>query len=192
MINFIREFFQRIKFWTHADRIGPDIPTSYWKLFFKSTMIALCKSKFKYFDESAEFRAGSYATGCSRISMGKRVIIRPFSYIQTDASDDGADITIEDDVMLGPGVHIYTNNHTFSNLNKSFIDQGYDEVKEVILKKGCWIGANTIILAGVVIGENSVIGAGSIVTKSIPSYVVAVGSPAKVIKKLNKNDKNQK
>ncbi|OGE30439.1 acetyltransferase [Candidatus Daviesbacteria bacterium RIFCSPHIGHO2_02_FULL_36_13] len=184
MISFL-EFFQRIKYWINADRIGPDIPTSYWKLFFKSTMVTLCKSKFKYFDETAEFRAGSYATGCSKISIGKRVIIRPFSYIQTEASDDGADITIEDDVMLGPGVHIYTNNHTFSNPNKPFIDQGYDEVKEVILKKGCWIGANVIILAGVTIGENSVIGAGSVVTKSIPDRTIAVGAPAKVIKKLN-------
>lgn len=184
MINLLKEFIGRIKYWINADRIGPDIPTSYWKLFFKSTMISLCKSKFKHFEETAEFRAGSYATGCSKICIGKRVIIRPFSYIQTDASVDGADIAIEDDVMLGPGVHIYTNNHSFSNPVIPFIDQGYDDVKEVVLKRGCWIGANTIILAGVVIGKNSVIGAGSVVTKSIPDNSVAVGSPAKVIKKI--------
>lgn len=189
MTNFIGEFFKRIKFWINADRIGPDIPTSYWKLFFKSTMIDLCKSKFKHFDETAEFRAGSYAIGCSKISIGKRVIIRPLSYIQSDASDDGADIVIEDDVMLGPGVHILTSNHNFSNPNISIIDQGYDGVKEVILKKGCWIGANVVILPGVTIGNNCVIGAGSIVTKSIPDRVVAVGAPARVIKKIDSKRK---
>jgi acetyltransferase-like isoleucine patch superfamily enzyme len=48
----------------------------------------------------------------------------------------------------------------------------------VTLRRGCWIGANVTILAGVDIGENAVIGAGSVVTKSIPAYVVAVGNPA--------------
>ncbi|RYY14386.1 MAG: acyltransferase, partial [Chitinophagaceae bacterium] len=56
--------------------------------------------------------------------------------------------------------------------------------EQVVLKKGCWIGANAIILPGVTIGENSVVGAGSIVTKSIPDRVVAVGSPARVVKKI--------
>lgn len=186
MIKFIREFFERIKYWTSADRIGPDIPTSYWKLFFKSTMINLCKSKFKDFDETAEVRPGAFITGCRKISIGKRVVIRPFSFIQTDASDDGEAIIIEDDVMIGPGVHIYTNNHAFKNPNIPLIDQGYGEVAKVILKRGCWIGANVVILPGVTIGENSVIGAGSIVNKSIPKKVVAAGVPAKIIKKIKK------
>jgi len=101
MTSFLFEVYNRIKYWISADRIGPDIPTSYWKLFFKSTMLSLCKSKFKYFDDTAEFRPSSVATGCSKISIGKRVVIRHFSFIGTDGSDEGADIIIEDDVMLG-------------------------------------------------------------------------------------------
>ena len=54
----------------------------------------------------------------------------------------------------------------------------------VILRKGCWIGANSIILPGVEIGENSVVGAGSIVTKSFPKGVVIAGNPAKLIKEI--------
>jgi acetyltransferase-like isoleucine patch superfamily enzyme len=67
------------------------------------------------------------------------------------------------------------------------IDQGYGPSRTVIIKKGAWIGANAIILRGVTIGENSVIGAGSVVTKSIPPRVVAVGCPAKIIKYLDNN-----
>jgi acetyltransferase-like isoleucine patch superfamily enzyme len=94
-------------------------------------------------------------------------------------------IIIEDDVMIGSGVHIYVENHCFDNLNIPIIDQGHSQARQVILRKGCWIGANAIILPGVTIGENVVVGAGSIVTKSIPSKAVAVGSPAKVIKKIS-------
>ena len=91
-------------------------------------------------------------------------------------------ITIEDDVMMGSGVHIYVNNHKFDQKDIPLIDQGYYPDQPVVLKNGCWIGANAIILPGVIIGRNSVIGAGSIVTKSVPDGVVAVGSPAKIIK----------
>lgn len=186
MTDLLFEIFPRFKYWITADRIGPDIPTSYWKLFFKSTMVSLCKSKFKRFDKTAEVRPGAFITGCSKISIGERVIIRPFSVIQTDASKNGEEIVIEDNVMVAPGVHIYTNNHSFSDPSKPLIDQGYDEVAKVILRKGCWIGANVIILAGVTVGENSVIAAGSIVTRSIPARVVAAGIPARVVKKLRK------
>ena len=91
-------------------------------------------------------------------------------------------IIIEDDVMIGSGVHIYVANHRFSRKDVSIIDQGHFPGKQVSLKKGSWIGANAIILPGVIIGENSVVGAGSVVTKSIPNGVVAAGNPAKIIK----------
>lgn len=55
----------------------------------------------------------------------------------------------------------------------------------IYLKKGCQIGMGSIIMPGVTIGEGAIIGAGSVVTKDIPAWTVAVGSPAKVIKVLN-------
>jgi acetyltransferase-like isoleucine patch superfamily enzyme len=91
-------------------------------------------------------------------------------------------IVIEDDVMMGSGVQIYVNNHRFDIPNIPVIDQGYYRDEMVVLKQGCWIGANAIILPGVTIGINSVVGAGSIVTKSVPDGVLVVGSPAKIIK----------
>ncbi|MBQ2259669.1 MAG: sugar O-acetyltransferase, partial [Spirochaetales bacterium] len=54
-----------------------------------------------------------------------------------------------------------------------------------------WIGTGTIILAGVEIGDGSIVGAGSVVTKSIPSNVIAYGNPCKVIRKLTEEDKKR-
>src|SRR5262249_41348902 len=56
------------------------------------------------------------------------------------------------------------------------------DCRTIIIEDDVWIGANTIVLPGVTIGRGSVIGAGSVVTKSIPSMVVAAGNPARVIK----------
>jgi acetyltransferase-like isoleucine patch superfamily enzyme len=144
-------------------------------------MLALCKSKFKYFADSAELRPGAYAVFCSRISVGNRVVIRPGSQLMADMH---VGITIEDDVLLGPGIHIYVNNHRFDDAKTPIIDQDYFPSAPVVLKKGCWVGANAIILAGVTIGQNSVVAAGSIVTKSIPDRVVAAGCPARVIRQM--------
>ncbi len=55
---------------------------------------------------------------------------------------------------------------------------------KIIIKQGAWIGAGVIILPNVTIGECAVVGAGAVVTKDVPAYTVAVGVPAKVIKKL--------
>jgi len=180
----LSEILDRITFWKAADRLGPDIPYTHWRLHFKSTMLALCKKKFKHFGDGAEFRPGAYAVDCSKISLGRRVIIRPGSMFFGDPHESGASITIEDDVMLGSGVHIYVQNHRFNDPQKPIIDQGDHPSKPVILKQGCWIGSNTIILPGVTIGKNAVIGAGSVVTKDVPCRVIAVGNPARVIRKI--------
>lgn len=173
-----------MKFWRHTNRIGPDIPGTHWRLYFPSLMLKLCKSKFKHFDDTAEFRPGAYAVGCSQISIGKRVAIRPHTMLHGETDTLDTSIIIEDDVMIGCGVHIYVENHRFDSLDIPIIDQGHHQSELVILKRGCWIGANVIILPGVSIGENTVVGAGAIVTKSLPAGVVAVGNPAKVIREI--------
>lgn len=179
----ITEIYKKIKFCIQADRIGPDMPFTHWMLHYHSTMLRLCGKKFKKFADSAEFRAGAYAIGCSKIEIGKRVVIRPGCMLFGLTVDPlETSIIIEDDVMLGAGVHIYVNNHKFDRTDIPLIDQGYYPDKAVILKKGCWIGANAILLPGVTVGENAVVGAGAVVTKSVPDRVVAAGNPAKIIK----------
>jgi acetyltransferase-like isoleucine patch superfamily enzyme len=181
----IFDIYKKIKFCINTDRIGPDIPFTHWKLHFQNQMLSLCKRKFKKFSNSAQVRAGAYIVGCSKIEIGDRVIIRPSTMLFGETVlDMECSIKIEDDVMIGAGVHIYVNNHKFDDTNIPLIDQGYYPDEPVILKRGCWIGAYAIILPGVTVGENSVVGAGSIVTKSIPDRVVAVGNPAKVVRNI--------
>lgn len=181
----IGDVIKKIKYCCNADRIGPDLPFTHWKLHFKHSMLKICKKKFKKFANTAEVRAGAYIVGCSQIEIGEQVIIRPNSMLFGETVDPiGVSIVIEDNVMLGSGVHIYVNNHKFDNPDIPIIDQGYYPDQQVVLKTGCWIGANSIILPGVTIGKNAVVGAGSIVVKSIPERSVAVGSPARVIKTL--------
>lgn len=177
----ITEIIKRIKFCYKTDRIGPDIPFTHWKLYFNSTMKKLCKDKFLFFDDSAEFRSGAYAVYCSSIKIGKNVVIRPNTML---LADESTIIDIQNNVMLGPGVQMYTDNHDFNDITRPIIEQEHYQLKNITIEKDSWIGANSIILTGVTIGEHSVIGAGSVVTKNIPSYCVAVGNPCKVIKEL--------
>lgn len=180
----IFELFSRIKFWKNTDRLGPDIAGTHYKLYFKKAGRQLCKKKFKHFGEGAEFRPGAFAFGCSKISLGDKVVIRPTTMLFADIRPNGAEIIIEDNVLIGSGVHFYVTNHRFDNPLEPIINQGHYDSKPILVKAGTWIGANAIILPGVIIGKNSVIGAGSIVTKSVPDFTVVAGNPAKIIKKL--------
>ncbi|KAF4811352.1 putative acetyltransferase [Colletotrichum siamense] len=90
-------------------------------------------------------------------------------------------VIIGNRVQLGPNVSIYSAGHETSVLSRiKFVEFG----DPVYIEDDAWIGGGTIILPGVTIGKGSTIGAGSIVTKSIPPYSVAMGAPAKVVKKL--------
>jgi acetyltransferase-like isoleucine patch superfamily enzyme len=150
-------------------------------------MKILCTKKFKHFGKNSELRYGSHIDCCSKISIGDFVTIRPGSFLFADPEPGGAGIVIENYVLLGSNIHIYTNNHEFNNTEIPIYHQGYPTASienTVILREGCWIGANVVILPGVEIGCNSVIGAGSVVTKSIPPKVLAAGNPAKFLKML--------
>lgn len=182
---------KKLLFWIKCKRIGPDVPLTHLLLHSKFWGKWLCKKKFKGFGEGSEFRAGAYAIETDKILIGKNVTIRPGTMLFASPSQTQgvAQIIIEDYALIGSGVHVYVSNHSFSDFNTPIYFQGHSAVKRVHIKEGCWIGANSIILPGVTIGKNAVIGAGSVVTKTVPDYAVAVGSPAKVIRKINEPSK---
>ncbi|KAI8220662.1 hypothetical protein K4K53_007685 [Colletotrichum sp. SAR 10_77] len=90
-------------------------------------------------------------------------------------------VTIGDRVQFGPNVSIYTAGHDTSVLSRiKFVEYGLP----VTIEDDCWVGGGVTIMPGVTIGRGTTVGSGAVVTKSLPAYSVAVGSPAKVIKKL--------
>jgi maltose O-acetyltransferase len=93
---------------------------------------------------------------------------------------DTMKITIGDNVFFGPGVHVYTATHPLDAEARRTVENS----KPVSIGNDCWIGGNTVICPGVTIGNGVTIGAGSVVTKDIPDNTLAVGNPAKVIRKL--------
>ncbi len=100
---------------------------------------------------------------------------------------DDTHIYVGDNVMFGPHVTVATAGHpVWPDLRRV----GYQYNAPVHIGKNCWIGAGAIILPGVTIGDDTVIGAGSVVTKDIPSKVIAVGNPCRVLREINERDQN--
>ena len=85
-------------------------------------------------------------------------------------------------VSFGPFVSIFGATHETDVQSRR---RGVEYSKPVAIGDDCWIGGNVTIMAGVTIGKGCTIGAGSIVTRDIPDFSVAVGSPAKVVKKVD-------
>ena len=103
-------------------------------------------------------------------------------------------ITIGNDVLIAPCVHLNTAAHPIELVERLTPDwsPGSSEYRfrtyalPIKIGNGCWIGANVVVLPGVTIGGGAVIGAGSVVTKDIPANVVAVGNPCRVVRDINR------
>lgn len=108
--------------------------------------------------------------------IGNHSNIGPYNYIGCSGK-----ITIGNNVMLGPRVSIYAENHVFDNPNRTIKEQGVEKLA-VVIEDDCWIASNVVITAGVTIGKGSVIAAGAVLTESVAPYSVMGGVPAKLIK----------
>lgn len=95
---------------------------------------------------------------------------------------DGMKVEIGNNVFFGPHVQLYTASHPLDAMERRTVEFS----KPISIGNDCWVGGNTVICPGVKIGNGCTIGAGSVVTKDIPDNSLAVGNPAKVIRKLNK------
>ena len=131
----------------------------------------------------------SIARNCTLIctgviaQKGKGIIIGNNSGINAGTYLGGqGGIEIGDNVIIGPGVKIFSENHNFSDFKINIKDQGVTR-NGVFIDDNCWIGAGVTILAGVTIGEGSVIAAGSIVTKAVAPHSIIAGVPGRVLKK---------
>lgn len=97
-------------------------------------------------------------------------------------------ITIGNKVLIADKVYLADNLHGYMDINKPVIDQPIQQTKEVMIGDGAWLGENVCVI-GASVGKQSVIGANSVVTQDIPDYCIAVGSPAKIIKRYSFDNK---
>lgn len=134
----------------------------------------------------------------NKFSLGKYSVVENFSCINNAVGDliigdytrIGLGNTIIGPARIGNHVNLAQNitvtglNHNFSDVTRRIDEQGVS-TKLVTIEDDVWIGANSVILAGVTVGKHSVVGAGSVVSRDVPPYSLCVGSPAKVIKQYN-------
>jgi len=165
------------------------------KLFF------LCKDKIEKYNKTS-YRQPKLREKILRKlfnSVGKNIYIEPFFYcdygINISVGDnvylntncvflDCAQIKIGNNVLFGPGVHIYTAYHSTNPKERFINNKIIDIAKSVSIGNNVWIGGNVTILPGVTIVDNVTIGAGSVVTKNISANTIVAGNPAKVLKKV--------
>ena len=117
--------------------------------------------------------------GCN-INLGKRFYSN-FNLTILDC----ALVTIGDRVMFGPNVSLLTATHETEVQSRR---DNIEYAKPITIGDDCWIGANVVVLPGVTIGKGCTIGAGAVVTKDIPEWSVALGQPARVVKKVTPVD----
>lgn len=95
---------------------------------------------------------------------------------------DVAAVTIGNDVQIGPHVQLLTATHPLEPRPRR---EKWESARPIAIDDNVWLGGGVIVCPGVTIGENTVVGAGSVVTKDLPGDVLAVGSPARVIRGLD-------
>lgn len=113
------------------------------------------------------------------LMIGDGTVIGNFNHIYATNR-----IIIGTKVLTADKVYISDNLHGFEDVSKPIISQPLKQVCDVVIGDGAWLGENVCII-GASVGKNSVIGANSVVTKNIPDFCVAVGAPAKIIKRYN-------
>lgn len=122
-----------------------------------------------------------------KCEFGKNITIEDNVYINFGCIIlDCSEVTIGSNTLIGPNVGMYLANHSTDAEERI---HGGCYGKPVHIGKNVWLGGDVKVLAGVSIGDNTIIGTGSIVTKDIPSNVIAVGNPCKVIREITGQDK---
>lgn len=136
-----------------------------------------------------------------RVSIGAYALIRPSNFYGGDPGEglevgDNSNIgplgyigcsgfiSIGNNVLMGPRVGLYAENHNFSRTDIPMREQGVTR-ESIRIEDDCWIGADSVILAGVTIGTGSIVAAASVVTKDVPPRSIVGGCPAKLIRQRN-------
>jgi acetyltransferase-like isoleucine patch superfamily enzyme len=164
------------------------------------------KLYFAGFGSNSKILRPTAIDGPKRIFIGNNVLISWYSWLAANplTGNNDCKLVIGDGTYIGRFSHIYAtsrieigkkvliadkvyisdNLHGHQNINMPVIDQPIVQANEVFIGDGAWLGENVCIV-GASVGKNAVIGANAVVTKNIPDHCIAVGIPAKIIKRYN-------
>jgi acetyltransferase-like isoleucine patch superfamily enzyme len=161
--------------------------------------------RYKKYEFGAQVLKPLRVNGHEYISIGRNAVVQRYTWLFAAKIDEhepeliiGEGCAIGDfnhicavrrvvfgrNVLLANGIYISDNLHGFEDIHTPIMHQPVRFKAEVHIGDGSWIGENVCII-GARIGKNCVIGANSVVTRDVPDYSIAVGSPAKVIKRYN-------
>ena len=175
------------------------------KYYFSYLLSFRFKFSFKKFGFKSTIISPLQLDGKKNISIGRRVTVYYKSWLAAmSLTGDKAELVIEDETVIGHFAHIYAtksihigksvliadkvyisdNLHGYEDPETPIMCQNIIQKNPVVIGDDSWIGENVCII-GACVGKHCVIGANAVVTKDIPDYCVAVGNPAKVIKKYN-------
>ena len=111
------------------------------------------------------------------LEMGDFSSIGPFGFVGCSGK-----VVIGNNVMIGPRVSLFAENHNFNDSSSTIMSQGVNN-KGIVIEDNCWIGSGVIILDGVTIGHGSVIGAGTLISKSVPPESVVIDKRNRLVRK---------
>lgn len=179
------------------------------KKIIKQIVSSYRKCCFREFGQNSFLHSPLRIDGAKNICIGKNVSVRYKTWLAAlPLSGNDVQLIIEDGCVIGHFNHIYAtrsivihknvltadkvyisdNIHGYKDINIPIMNQSIMQNGEVEIGEGSWLGENVCVL-GVKIGKQCVIGANSVVTKDVPDYCVAVGVPAKIIKRYDRNRK---
>lgn len=128
------------------------------------------------FGEGSEIRPPLYCDYGYQIRVGARTFVN-FGLVALDV----AAIDIGDDVQIGPNVQLLTPTHP---VEAGARRAKWEAAEPITIGDNVWLGGGAIVLPGVTVGQDTVVGAGAVVTRDLESGVVAVGNPARVVRRL--------
>lgn len=119
------------------------------------------------------------APGSARVRIGAGTFLNKGVMVAAEGL-----VEIGENCMLANGCFVSDASHRFDDPDKPITWQGFESKGPTRIGDNCWLGANVVVTSGVTIGERCVIGANSVVTKSIESFSIAAGSPARVLRRV--------
>ena len=126
---------------------------------------------------------GTYVRPPFRADYGFNIRIGAHGYANLGlVALDVAPITIGDHVQIGPNVQLLTPTHP---VEPGLRRDKWEGAAPITIGENVWLGGGAIVLAGVTVGDDSVVGAGAVVTRDVPAGVVAVGNPARTLRRVD-------